>query len=649
MSLYQKNLVFLETALPSLAALARQSTDTLTSPVLDGDKMAVDIDLGFGRLYNQHARAFAQQQVASWLERPNRIVVNKPESDSLVDEATQTLAVRLASQAGDGLLPVPPKDESGLLVVIGIGLGQHIGELVAAVSPRHLVLVEPISEFAVHSLHATDWVSLMADCNARGTTIDLILDPDPRAVQTELEALITRFGTYCMDGAYSFLHYQTNVSRAIGLGFQELAGMKSILQGYYADEKLMIENTVANVTGDEFWIIDGAFQALHDLPAFVIGSGPSLDGALDAIRAWQDHAVIFCAGSALQSLLAAGIRPDFQIEKENNALTQQRIEHIFERHGAGQDTFGISLIASATVQPAVVDLFDDTFLFHRDMLSSTRLLGAGFNPVVGTGPFSANTAIAAATVLGFRNMYLFGCDCGSVDKDQHHARNTVYHTRDGHASGHADVPVPVPANFGGQAWSNSFFIWSRWVFESMISQAGITAFNCSDGVAIAGATPVRPDDLTMPRRLLDKTKVLRALKGTCIHQEPGTYLAAQNVPGMVAHWHACARDVREFLDEILPQADSLDAFETALGRFVKKSERTHEGAMTPIQGSMLSMIPVAGYFLNRAPNPQSRMQIFGVFQEVFRDQVERMLADCSNMLDGIAAGKSDSNRLQATG
>jgi hypothetical protein len=64
---------------------------------------------------------------------------------------------------------------------------------------------------------------------------------------------------------------------------------------------------------------------------------------------------------------------------------------------------------------------------------------------------------------------------------------------------------------------------------------------------------------------------------------------------------------------------------------------------------MLSMIPVAGYFLNRAPNPQSRMQIFGVFQEVFRDQVERMLADCSNMLDGIAAGKSDSNRLQATG
>jgi hypothetical protein len=37
--------------------------------------------------------------------------------------------------------------------------------------------------------------------------------------------------------------------------------MKSILQGYYADEKLMIENTVANVTGDEFWMIDGTFQA----------------------------------------------------------------------------------------------------------------------------------------------------------------------------------------------------------------------------------------------------------------------------------------------------------------------------------------------------------------------------------------------------
>src|SRR3546814_12104056 len=102
------------------------------------------------------------------------------------------------------------------------------------------------------------------------------------------------------------------------------------MQGYFADERLMIENSVANLA-DGFWMVEGAFQPVHDLPAFVVGSGPSLDAALDALRAWQEHGVIFSAGSALQTLLANGIVPDFQVEKENNDTTEARVHHIFER------------------------------------------------------------------------------------------------------------------------------------------------------------------------------------------------------------------------------------------------------------------------------------------------------------------------------
>jgi len=649
MSLYQKNLVFLESALPALAGLARRTTDTLTSPVLDGDGLAVDIDLGAGRLYNRPARDFAREQVASWCARPDRVVVNRPDPASLADEATQTLCEALSRQAGETLLPVPPADQTGLLVVIGVGLGEHIRELLTTVSPRHLVLVEPISEFALHSLHALDWASLVADCKSRGTTIDLIVESDPRAVQGDLEALVTKFGAYCMDGAYSYLHYQTDVSRAIARGFQELAGMKAILQGYYADEKLMIENTVANVSGDEFWMVDGVFQALHDLPAFIIGSGPSLDGALDTIRERQDQAVIFCAGSALQSLLAAGITPDFQIEKENNDVTRARIEHIHERHGPSSGPFDINLLASVTVQPEVVNLFGDTFLFQRELLSSTRMFGAGFTPVVGTGPFSANTAVAVATVMGFREMYLFGCDCGSVDKEQHHARNTVYHTRDGHASGHADMPIPVPANFGGQAWSNAYFLWSRWVFESMISQAEIRAFNCSDGVAIAGAEPVRPGSIEMPRQRLDKPKILRILKEACSYQAPGSYLDAGTLADVVARWQDCVRDVETFLETELPRANGLDELEEALARFVEACEFRHDGVLTPVQGSMRSMVPIAGYFLNRASDSQSRAELFEVFRTMFCDQVNRMLADCTAMLNELVASPRGATQLQAAG
>lgn len=94
------------------------------------------------------------------------MVVNALDPDSLVDEATKMVSMKLSTEAGDTLLAVPPADRTGLLVVIGIGLGLHIPDLIRTVSPRHVVLVEPIEEFAVHSMQALDWVSLVQDCKA---------------------------------------------------------------------------------------------------------------------------------------------------------------------------------------------------------------------------------------------------------------------------------------------------------------------------------------------------------------------------------------------------------------------------------------------------------------------------------------------------
>ncbi len=646
--LYQKNLVVLETALPAVARLARENTGTITQLVAEDGAAATDIDLGGGRLYNRPALEFAREQVASWLSMPDRVVVNRPDPDALKDFCTENLVRRLSDEFGDDLRTMPPKAETGLLAVIGLGLGHHVRELLDHVSPRHLVVVEPIEEFLLHSLHALDWAELVEVCRERGTTLDIIVNFDPRAVQTEMEALITRFGASCMDGAYSFLHYRTDATRGIARSFRELAGMKSILQGYYDDEKLMIENTIANVSGGEFWMIDGALRASHDLPAIIVGSGPSLDASLDDLRRLQDHAVIFCAGSALQSLLKAGIRPDFQIEKENNEVTEARMQHIYERADVPGDTFDVSLIASTTVKPGVVWLFRDSLLFHRDMLSSTRLFGAGFDPVLGTGPFSANTAVAVASVLGFRRMYFFGCDCGSVDQEQHHARETVYHTRVGHVSGHAEMPVAVPGNFGGRAWSNSYFLWSRWVFESMITGFGIEAVNCSDGIAISGARPVRSADLEIGGTL-NKAGVLGRIKAMTRHFPRGTYLDPENVDAAVAHWNGFAHDTREFLADLETKTNDLVSFEAELVGFIEASDAKYGGAVVPLRGSMHSMVPVAGFFLNRARDDAHRARMMSVFRGIFREQVERMLADGTGMFNAIAAQHGAGPELRAAG
>ena len=61
---------------------------------------------------------------------------------------------------------------------------------------------------------------------------------------------------------------------------------------------------------------------------------------------------------------------------------------------------------------------------------------------------------------------------------------------------------------------------------------------------------------------------------------------------------------------------------------------------------MRAMVPVGGYFLNRVAEPQDRARLLDVFRDVFDEEVERMLADCTAMLAGIAAGHGDSREIQ---
>lgn len=648
-SLFQQNLIYLDAALPGVASLARRSTDTITRPVLDETGRAIDIDIGDARLYNMDAGEFARMQVESWRKSPMRVVVGCPEPDSLLDPCTKAMSTGLAACAGDSLLPIPPVEHSGMLVVVGVGLGLHVPLLLEKIRPRHVILIEPMEEFLVHSLHALDWRALSDQCTAQNASLDVIVQLDPRAAQKELEELMTRFGASSVDGAYAYVHYQTDATIAITRGFHELVGMKAIMQGYYSDEKLMIENTVSNVDTHEFWMIDGAYQAPHDLAAFIVGSGPSLDRSIEAIRAWKGHAVVFCAGSALQTLLSAGIKPDFQIEKENNETTEARIAHIFERTGGGSETFGVDLMASVSVKAGVTRLFDDKFLFHREFLSSTRMFGDGHDPVVGTGPFSANTAMALATTLGFRNVYLFGCDCGSVDPAAHHANDTVYNTRPGHAQGHNDMPIQVPGNFGGPAWTNSYYLWSRWVFETVISSAEVMAFNCSDGVAIPGALPVHPEDLKVPGGKLDKAKVVQAIKRSGRHFNAGRYMDTQDAEGQLRVWHKFAQEMRAFMDDVLPAAAQLHDFEVALTQFLTRCDEEYGGVVVPLSGSARGMPPVAGYYINRAADADAHARMMGIFRDVFRTQIENILVDATGLLEGIAAEHAGAGELRAAG
>ena len=636
-NLYEKNLLFFTSACPPVAEIVRVRETELTQPVFDDAGHVIDIDIGHKRLYDRPAAEFAAEQVDSYWTQPTRIVVEPPKLDDLHDACCHTIADTLEVST-DNRLTQPPLDRGGVLMVVGIGLGLHIPELISRTGPRHVVLVEPIAEFLYHSLSALDWQAVWAQCADAGATIDIIAGGDPAGIQQQLEPLITGFGETAIDGSYIYVHYQTDVTRAVAAKFHELAGMTAVLKGYYADEKLMVENTVANASTHDFWFIEGELRAPLDAPVFIVGAGPSLDDDIEVIREWQDRAIIVSAGSTLQALLHQGIVPDFHVEKENTQPTVDRLRHIHARSGGrfDGDTFGpVRLVASTTVNVGATELFGEKFLFMRSALSSTEMFGKGHFAVDGTSPYSANAALTMAAIMGFREVYLFGCDCGAKDAARHHSGETAYYTLDDYPDRGVDLPLRTPGNFGGEVLTNPYFSWSRWTYEQVIAAAGLTVRNCSDGVMIAGAQPLPPDDLVLTNPPLDKTAIVEAVKTGSAHYTPGAYLIDQDLPAVIRSWHEFAAAFRAHLDTHLESTDDIHQFDRRLREFFTGAAKKYIGVTTMVGGSARSMVPVAAYYVNRTDDAADRARAMEIFRTTYRAEIERILTDGTALMTNL--------------
>ncbi|MDH3739496.1 MAG: DUF115 domain-containing protein, partial [Alphaproteobacteria bacterium] len=365
---------------------------------------------------------------------------------------------------------------------------------------------------------------------------------------------------------------------------------------------------------------------------------------------WQDRAIIITAGSTLQALLHQGIVPDFHVEKENTQPTVDRLQHIHarSRDRFEGDTFGaIRLVASTTVKPGVTELFDEKFLFLRSALSSSAMFGAGHLSVEGTSPYSANAALTLAAIMGFRDIYLFGCDCGAKDASHHHSGETAYYTLDSYPDRGVEFPLRAPGNFGGEVLTNAHFSWSRSTYEQVIAAAGLTVHNCSDGVMIAGAQPLPANDLALTQAPLDKTAVAETVKTSSAHFTPGAYLIDQDIRAAINHWREFARALREHLDATLDGIDDICRFDQHLRNFLDTAAGKYGGVTIMVAGSARSMVPVAGYYVNRATDAATQAHLMGIFRTVFRTEIERILDDGSATMASLDAAP-DFSRQQAS-
>ncbi|MGF1482971.1 MAG: motility associated factor glycosyltransferase family protein [Opitutales bacterium] len=159
-----------------------------------------------------------------------------------------------------------------------------------------------------------------------------------------------------------------------------------------------------------------------NVPMVLVGAGPSLDEAVDFLRATQSRALIVCSNSSYRKLRNSGIVPHLVGALDPNPSTDRGFE--------GQPLDGTCLLAPFFVYPAVAERFSGrTFTWSSELATLSFLKRRlGLQPgtrLIQQGTISASL-VDLAKVLGCPKICLVGQDMALTADGRNHTADSFY-------------------------------------------------------------------------------------------------------------------------------------------------------------------------------------------------------------------------------
>ena len=544
-----------------------------------------------------------------------RFTVPKPARNE-VDAYTFDVVADMLARARSENIPMidwPRTEQSFFLFVLGTQHHATLMDLLARTRCNSVMFIEPDLEALTWSLDHTDWGQVITEVQNRGGTVDFIFDTTPEDIAASIWRTMRFINPTCADGAMFTPYGYPDLAKDLGSQLTNDIALSYTSLGFFYDESLMIWNTYRNLTQQDAHIFQRNLEQKVETPVFVVASGPSLDDSIATIKAHAGDAVIISCGSALRPLLVNGIVPDFQIETENAQVSPLTLQSAREH-----DLSGMILVASTTIDPDVLGEFRDIIFFFRSSLSSFPLFAPSYNcTLFMPDPTVGNAGLSFALELGFREIYMFGMDCGSRSDQQHHSKDAYHYTAD---ADEVDIryAIPVPANFGGQSLTNFGLFASINNFVEMLKvfREDRDIFNCSDGALITGATPLKQSDLKISHKGPDKRDVVSDI----VNAMPSYLSAEQDFVWMGDTFtetvHGYCDLVRERLSGVEDftkkdyQGRLMELFQPRISYFIPPPKGVNHCINILIRGSLFAMLLFFERYLARVASERD-IQRFG--------------------------------------
>jgi len=307
--------------------------------------------------------------------------------------------------------------EKTLIFIPGIGLGYGLKELLKKL-PRScfIICVEIDQKLMDLCLHHAELKGL----------------DDKRLIILRTDGIRSVMHTLSSFGVHNVRRMQTiklsasNQLFAKGYGKIQDA-LQTEIKNYWQNRmtmifmgKIFVKNIIVNLPYLSF--AHDIEQLKTTLPIAVIGAGPSLDRSIYLLKEIQDNVLILAVDTALSTLCAHSIKPDFIFSLEAQFINIQ--DFITDKHPE------IPLLCDCSVAPQVMRLFKSIFCFSSQFydlnilkrLKQAKLLPSSIPALgsVGIAAVYCSLRITGGPVL------LAGLDFSYVGKKTH-AKNTYFH------------------------------------------------------------------------------------------------------------------------------------------------------------------------------------------------------------------------------
>lgn len=577
-------------------------------------------------IYLDGALEFAKLEVTHYLENPSRHFSMKPIVEIEEGKTASRFRKELYEQVGDWNYYEEPTSDAGYAVIFGLGIGLHLNFLVQYLPVDHFIFCESdLVQFRA-SCDVFSWRQFISTLEKAGKKVSFLVTGMTNHLGNAAMNMMRDEFHVNLDGSYFYQHGVDMDGSLIQTRktFEESLSTLEYSMGFFEDECLMFKNTMANLARHDFYLMPKAPKTKIDIPAMIIGSGPSVDEAIEAVKQNEKNAILFSGGTSYSILKRNGMTSDFHTLYENDSLNYDVMKDFADTYSF-EDTY---LIAPMTIDPRIPPFFKHVIFYFRDSLSPTLLLAEDEQIVSASGPTVSNVACRAAFSLGAESLALFGVDLGGTSEEDHHSKDTIYHLnkgRIGEDSGRQFDElerqlIPVQGTYHKTVYTNRLLMQARMFFESMFFDfKHVPVVNCSNGAKIQGVHDILPSDFKVNEIVLEKKDKCEKVLDDWDYFNAGAYVKKSHLDefetklntvldGIESLCKEADKDVsiQEFLSKVIPIA--------LIGQVNSIAATSENSAKTLVLGTIQQLMQTGHYLYRRTQEEDSER-----FMEIFRD------------------------------